>query len=253
MCKDLSIFDLWNRRHWWCKTSIFVISIIYRRRSNRVYNLRYRGSQNQTKKKTTIFVLNFHETASLFKNSSKLWSLKQLKLVSTILEENIKQVFDEESWKTCLCIGAVKLWLHLLCWNINALSSSQSESTNRCNFVNSLDWEHFVNEGRLLKSREQFLDACRLVVHLLLWILLQVELLLKLVKLRPELPLIVFNIDSIALESLNLLKLLVFLGFDARKILVQSSQFSFKCFSLIRFFRCLISLQLRGLQLEILL
>ena len=51
-------------------------------------------------------------------------------------------MFDEESWKTCLCIGAVKLWLHLLCWNITSKRNCRHhllECLFRCSFVDIKD------------------------------------------------------------------------------------------------------------------
>ena len=115
--------------------------------------------------------------------------------------------------------------------HVDSLSASQSEATNRGDFVDCLDREDLIDESRLLQPCEQLLDTGSLVVHLLLHVLLQVQLLLELIELGPELTLIVLNVRLVALEGLDLRQLFGFLSFNPLQIIVQLGQLSFECFA----------------------
>ena len=131
--------------------------------------------------------------------------------------------------------------------HVNALCAAKPEATYCRDFVDGLDREDFVDESRLLQSCEQLLDAGGLVVHLLLRVLLEVELLLELVELSPKLPLIVLNVRPVALEGLYLAKLLIFFRFNLSQFSVQLSQLVLECFALLGLLRSLIPLQLCAL------
>ena len=60
-------------------------------------------------------------------------------------------------------------------------------------------------------------------MHLLLGVLLEVELLLELIELCPELTLVVFNVRPVALKGLYLAQLLVFFCFNPCQISVELS------------------------------
>ena len=128
-----------------------------------------------------------------------------------------------------MCLNAEKVdnlpegRIYLLSRHVDTLCASKSETTYCRNLVNGLDWEDFVDEGRLLQSCEQLLNACGLVMHLLLGVLLEVELLLELIELCPELTLIVFNVRPVALEGLYLVQLLVFFCFNPCQFSVELS------------------------------
>ena len=81
-------------------------------------------------------------------------------------------------------------------------------------------------------------------MHLLLGVLLEVELLLELVELSPELPLVVFNVRPIALKGLNLTQLLVFFRFNSCQFSVQLSQLILECFTFFGLFWIIVPLQL---------
>ena len=90
-------------------------------------------------------------------------------------------------------------------------------------------------------------------MHLLLGVLLQVELLFKLVKLRPKLPFVVFNVLAIVLEFFNLSQLLLLFSSNLFQFLVQLSQFFLQQLSFFGFLGSLDPLQLRSFQLQVLL
>ena len=104
-----------------------------------------------------------------------------------------------------------------------------------------------------MQASQQLLDASSLVMHLLLRVLLEVKLLLELIKLGPELPLIVLYVRPIALKSLNLVHLLTLFGIDPRQVLVKLRQFPLQSLSLLRLLGCIIPFQLCALQLQVLL
>ena len=137
--------------------------------------------------------------------------------------------------------------IYLFSRHVDALCASKSEATYCRNLVDSLDREDFVDESRLLQSCEQLLDAGGLVVHLLLRVLLEVELLLELVELSPKLPLVVLNVRPIALEGLYLAQLLVFFRFNPSQFSVQLSQLVLECFAFFGLLGSLIPLQLCAL------
>ena len=58
-------------------------------------------------------------------------------------------------------------------------------------------------------------------MHLLFGVLLEIKLLLKLIKLSPELTLILLNISSVALEALDLSNLFLFFGFNSFQVVVK--------------------------------
>ena len=76
--------------------------------------------------------------------------------------------------------------IDLFCGHINPLRASQSEPTDGCNLILRIDREHLVDESRLLQFGQQLLDIGSLAMHLLLVVLLQEELLLEQVEVRPE-------------------------------------------------------------------
>ena len=90
-------------------------------------------------------------------------------------------------------------------------------------------------------------------MHLLLGVLLQVELLFKLVKLRPKLPFVIFNVLAIVLEFFNLSQLLLLFSSNLFQFLVQLSQFFLQQLSFFGFLGSLVPLQLRSFQLQVLL
>lgn len=143
--------------------------------------------------------------------------------------------------------------IYLFSRHVDSLRATQSEATNRSDLVDGFDREDFVNEGRLLKPGEQLLDCRRLVVHLVLRVLLQVELLLELVELSPELPLVVLNVLAVALEVLNLPQLLQLFIIDRLELLVKLSEFALELLPLFGLLGIVISLQLGHLKLKVLL
>ena len=90
-------------------------------------------------------------------------------------------------------------------------------------------------------------------MHLLLHVLLQVELLLELIELGPELTLIVLNVRLVALEGLDLRQLFGFLRFNPPQIMVQLGQLSFECFAFFGLLVILVPLELLSLHLQVLL
>ena len=111
--------------------------------------------------------------------------------------------------------------IYLFSGHVDTLSATKSKTTYRRNLVNSLDRKDLVDESRLLQSCKQLLNAGGLVVHLLLGILLDVQLLLERIELSPELALVVLNVCPVALEGLYLAQLFVFFCFNACQVSVQ--------------------------------
>ena len=58
-------------------------------------------------------------------------------------------------------------------------------------------------------------------MHLLFGVLLEVELLLKLIEFSPELALILLNVSSIALKVFNLSNLFLFFGLNSFQVVVK--------------------------------
>ena len=89
-------------------------------------------------------------------------------------------------------------------------------------------------------------------MHLLFGVLLEVELLLKLIEFSPELTLILLNISSVALKVLNLSNLFLFFGLNSFQVVVKLGELLLQSLSFFGFLRTFISFQLSGFQLEIL-
>ena len=72
-------------------------------------------------------------------------------------------------------------------------------------------------------------------------VLLEVKLLLKLIKLSPELTLILLDISSVALKVLNLGNLLLFFGLNSFQFVVKLGELLLQSLSFFGFLRTFIS------------
>ena len=93
----------------------------------------------------------------------------------------------------------------------------------------------------------------RLAVHLLHRVFLQVELLLELIELLPEVALVFLNIGSVGLELGHLLLLRLLLLVKLSDLGIELGKFFLECFALFQLFRVLLALKLADLQLQVLL
>ena len=78
-------------------------------------------------------------------------------------------------------------------------------------------------------------------MHLLFGVLLEVKLLLKLIKLSPELTLILLDISPVALKVLNLGNLLLFFGLNSFQFVVKLGELLLQSLSFFGFLRTFIS------------
>ena len=78
-------------------------------------------------------------------------------------------------------------------------------------------------------------------MHLLFGVLLEVKLLLKLIKLSPELTLILLDISSVALKVLNLGNLLLFFGLNSFQFVVKLGELLLQSLSFFGFLGTFIS------------
>ena len=78
-------------------------------------------------------------------------------------------------------------------------------------------------------------------MHLLFGVLLEVKLLLKLIKLSPELTLILLDISPVALKVLNLGDLLLFFGLSSFQVVVKLGELLLQSLSFFGFLRTFIS------------
>lgn len=101
--------------------------------------------------------------------------------------------------------------IDFLCWHVYSLSPTKAEPTDCRDFINCIYWKHLVDKCRFLESSQKLLNCSCLIVHLLLRILLQVELLFKLIELGPKLLLFFFDVDAISLKVFDLCDLGFFL------------------------------------------
>jgi len=132
------------------------------------------------------------------------------------------------------------------------LRPTQSESAYCGNFVDSIDWKHFVDKSRLLQSRKQLLDRCSLVLHFVLFILLKEKLLLELVEIGPEIALVLLYVYSVSFKVINLCQLQFLFFINFLQLLIELCQFIFKGLSLFLFFVVFFPLEQRCLQLQVL-
>ena len=89
-------------------------------------------------------------------------------------------------------------------------------------------------------------------MHLLFGVLLEVELLLKLIEFSPELTLILLNISPVALKVLDLSNLFLLFSLNSLQLVVKLCELLLQSLPLFGFLWTLIPFQLSGLQLEIL-
>lgn len=89
-------------------------------------------------------------------------------------------------------------------------------------------------------------------MHLLFRILLQVQLLLKVVKFGPKLLFVSLNIGAVAFEGLDSSILLFLHLLDLFQLFVERGKFLLQLLSLLGLFWSLVSLQLYCLELEVL-
>ena len=78
-------------------------------------------------------------------------------------------------------------------------------------------------------------------MHLLFGVLLEVKLLLKLIKLSPELTLILLDISPVALKVLNLSYLFLFFGLNSFQFVVKLGELLLQSLSFFGFLRTFIS------------
>ena len=131
--------------------------------------------------------------------------------------------------------------IDLLLRHVDTLSASKSEPTNRSYLIHSINGEHFIYEGRFLQAGQQLLYRGCFVVHLLFGVLLEVELLLKLIEFSPKLTLILLNISSVALKVLDLSNLFLFFSLNSLQVVVKLCELLLKSLSFFGFLRTFIS------------
>jgi len=111
--------------------------------------------------------------------------------------------------------------IYFLGWHVHTLSATQPEPTDRGDLIDCIDRKHLVDEGRLLEPSQKLLNRSCLVVHLLLRILLQVELLFELIELGPELLLVFLDVGAISFEAFDLSDLRLLLSVNLFYFLIE--------------------------------